>query len=147
MNGKKLLTSLLTCALLLVLFVPVMAQESDPAAEFAAEATPAPLVASTELFVVPFYRVNVRSGPDTAYTVLGVVTPDDSLDITGKIEDGSWLRLNFNGQEGWVLADLMDVNGDLEAVPVAEAGILRCSEARSPHQWSMKRPRPSSPRT
>ena len=122
MNGKKALALLLPIALLLVAILPVAAQETDPTTEPVTEAAPAPLAASTELFVTPLFRVNVRSGPDTTYTVLGVVTPADTLDITGKNEAGTWLRLNYSGQEGWVLADLMDVTGDLEAAPLAEAG-------------------------
>jgi uncharacterized protein YraI len=130
MNGKKLLISLLTCTLLLVLLTPAMAQEGEPAAEPVAEVIPAPLVASSDLYVTPLFRVNARSGPNTTYTVLGVVTPSDTLDITAQNEAGTWLRLNFSGQEAWVFADLMDVTGELEAAPVAEAGasaVLRSS--------------------
>src|SRR5262249_54433018 len=56
------------------------------------------------------------------YTVLGLVRPADALDITGKLADGTWLRVNFNGQEGWILANLFKVSGDLTTAPEATAG-------------------------
>jgi uncharacterized protein YraI len=68
------------------------------------------------------FRVNVRSGPGTQYTVLGVLTFGDSVDITGQNADATWLRVNFNGQEGWVSASVVEVNGEIASAPVVEAG-------------------------
>ena len=34
---------------------------------------------------------NLRGGPGTAYDVVGVVTSDDELQVTGRSEDGTWL--------------------------------------------------------
>ncbi len=134
MNGKKTLALVLMSVLLLAAMFPVAAQDSDMSAEAA------PLTASSDLFVTPYFRVNVRSGPGITYTVIGLVTPADTLDITGQNEAGTWLRLNFSGQEGWVFGDLMDVSGDLEAAPVVEAGdsaVLQSSVTPVPAEMDM----------
>jgi uncharacterized protein YraI len=128
MFGKKLLTLMLTGCMLLALVVPALAQDTtpDPASQ-PVDTTPQPaaqppLVAATDLFVISQFRVNVRSGPSTDYTILGRLTPADSLDITGQNANADWLRVNFNGQEGWVFLDVVTVNGAIENAPVAEAG-------------------------
>jgi uncharacterized protein YraI len=109
-----------------MLLVPAMAQDVTPtpgASEPTPAATPQPvLTAATDLFVTSQFRVNVRSGPSTDYTIIGKLTPADSLDITGQNEDNDWLRVNFNGQEGWVFLTVVDVNGAIENAPVVEAG-------------------------
>jgi len=128
MLNRKLVTLVFSLGLLLA--VPALAQDTtptpmpsaSPAASATPEATPMPLAATTGLFVTTQFRVNVRSGPGTEYTILGKLTPADSLDITGQNADATWLRVNFNGQEGWVFADVVEVTGALESAPVVEAG-------------------------
>ena len=131
MIGKKLVVLVITCGVLLSLLAPAAAQDtnptSDPAADTTAEVSPVtptrtPLVATTDLFVTSPFRVNVRSGPGTAYTIIDVLTPADGLDITGQSADADWLRVNFNGQEGWVFTGVVDVDGAVENAPVVEAG-------------------------
>jgi uncharacterized protein YraI len=116
---------MLTCGILLALVAPALAQDATPAPTEEVSPQPtvqAPLVAATDLFVTSQFRVNVRSGPGTDYTILGRMTPADGLDITGQNAGADWLRVNFNGQEGWVFMDVVNVNGAIENAPVAEAG-------------------------
>jgi uncharacterized protein YraI len=126
MFGKKFNIVIVICGLLLALSVPAMAQDVTPTPG-AGEPTPAAtpqlvLTATTDLFVTSPFRVNVRSGPGTEYTIIGKLTPAESLDITGQNGDNDWLRVNFNGQEGWVFLNVVDVNGAIESAPVVEAG-------------------------
>jgi uncharacterized protein YraI len=102
--------------------VPAFAQTPQPSSTPEPTAVQPPLTASSSLFITSNFLVNVRSGPGTEYTILGKLRADDAVDITGKLADGSWLRINFNGQEGWVLASLFDVNGDLTTAQEAVAG-------------------------
>jgi uncharacterized protein YraI len=44
------------------------------------------------------------------------------VDITGQTANAGWLRVNFNGQEGWVSATVVDVTGAVEGSPVVVAG-------------------------
>lgn len=127
MNRNKLFALILASLMVLALAVPALAQDTEPVTEAEAETTqvaPArePLTASTDLFVTTQFRVNVRSGPGLEYTILDVITFGDSLDITGQNEAGTWLRVNFNGREGWVSANVVQVEGLVENAPVVEPG-------------------------
>jgi N-acetylmuramoyl-L-alanine amidase len=80
------------------------------------------MTASTQFFATSNFRVNVRSGPGVAYTVIGQLKAGDSVDITGRGPRNSWIRVNFGGQEGWVSFGLVDVTGDIDSAPEADAG-------------------------
>ena len=118
MNGKRVFVLAMTACLLFGVMAPTLAQTATPTPE---PTTPA-LTASTALFGTARLLVNVRSGPGRQYTVLGKARTGDALDITGRLANNTWLRVNFNGQEGWVSASFFDVSGDLTAAPEAEAG-------------------------
>jgi uncharacterized protein YraI len=127
MYGKKFITLVVSFGLLLALIVPTFAQDAsptpDPAANATPEATPrTPLAATTDVFVSTDFRVNIRSGPGTEYTILDRFIPGDTLDITGQNAENNWLRVNFNGQEGWVSATVIQTNGVLDNTPIVEAG-------------------------
>lgn len=47
--------------------------------------------------------VNFRSGPGTDYSTLGDISADTEVTIISE-EDG-WVKINYNGQEGYVNAD------------------------------------------
>jgi uncharacterized protein YraI len=138
MYRKYLLTAGIVMSLLLLVVIPAAAQDAtstpQPAASPEPTAAPAPLTASTAFFATANFRVNVRSGPGTEYTVLGQAQPGDALDITGRRADNRWLRVNFNGQEGWVSAALFDVTGDVATAPESVAGataVLRTTPAQT----------------
>lgn len=57
----------------------------------------------------PFIRIasrnmNVRSGPGVNYTVIGYATSGQEFDITGKNADGTWWRIDFEGENAWIYA-------------------------------------------
>lgn len=69
--------------------------------------------------------VNVRAGPGTDYDLIGRMVPGQTEAILGKVTVGSfvWLKVVYFGgpaNTGWVLAGLVSVVGDLNAVPEAE---------------------------
>lgn len=134
MKRKTLMIMATVLSLAFAAVVPAMAQTPVPTTTPEPQPTPAPLTASTSLFATSNFTVNVRSGPGTQYTILGKARQGDAVDITGKLADGTWLRVNFNGQEGWGLASLFDVTGDLTTAPEAEAGpnaVLRTAASAS----------------
>jgi len=123
MNRKTLIVMVALLSLVFAATVPAMAQTPAPTTvPQPATATPPPMMATTKLFVTSNFLANVRSGPGTEYTILGKTRQGDALDITGKLADSSWLRVNFNGQEGWVLASLFNPTGDLTKTSDAVAG-------------------------
>jgi uncharacterized protein YraI len=126
MNLKRLALLILSVVLLTAMVVPVTAQNPTP--------TPGS-VADTDFFVEAFRRVNVRSGPSIRYTRIGSLNAGDTADITGRADEtNSWLRIDFNGQEGWVSITVIEVTGDPDAAAVVEPGpnaVLRTTAAQS----------------
>ena len=65
-------------------------------------------------------QMNVRGGPGTFYPVLGTASAGAQYAITGKNSSGSWWRINYNEQSGWVFSQLVTASGPLEDVPLAK---------------------------
>lgn len=114
---KKFAVVFFTLVAVLAIAVPLMAQD---------EASPASAAGS---------GVNVRSGPGTQYSLRGGLN-NGSLTITGRTDFDTnrvctgiverdldmWLRVDFNGVEGWVALCAVNVDADLSTIPVAAAG-------------------------
>lgn len=110
---KKFAVVLFTLIAVLAVAIPLLAQD---------EATPATAAGS---------GVNVRSGPGTEYSLRGGFT-NGKLTITGRNEFDTnrvcrgvpqfdldmWLRVDFNGVEGWVAFCAVDVEGNFSVLPV-----------------------------
>jgi uncharacterized protein YraI len=60
---------------------------------------------------------NVRKGPGTYYEQLGRVEAGASAVVTGRYDE--WLRIDFDGAEGWVANWIVTVS-DLDSVPQVE---------------------------
>lgn len=91
---------------------PAAAQQQAPAATDtpAPTDTPVPTVArftvKTDLTAA---NVNVRTGPSTAFNIIGTVARGAQFDISGRNQDYSWYQFSFNGQSGWIFSNLVDV--------------------------------------
>ena len=82
--------------------------------------------------VVQSSVLNVRAGPGTDYPILESANPGDSLPVTGRNQDGSWVQVSPNGgQAGWVSADLVQLSVPVDGLapvttlptpPFAQAG-------------------------
>jgi uncharacterized protein YraI len=66
-------------------------------------------------------NTNIRRGPGTDSPVLTVARPGERYPITGQTADGSWWRIDYNGQTAWIFASLVQVDGEAN-VPVIEPG-------------------------
>jgi hypothetical protein len=67
-------------------------------------------------------RVNVRRGPSQEFAPpLGIFEAGDSTTILATNEAGDWLKIVYNGGEGWILASIARVEGDISTLP-REAG-------------------------
>jgi uncharacterized protein YraI len=66
------------------------------------------------------YRtVNVRSGPGTQYDIIGQLNSGNEVHITGRSDDESdWLRVDFQGSDGWLAYFTVTVLGDLDQLPL-----------------------------
>ncbi|MEA3336407.1 MAG: SH3 domain-containing protein [Chloroflexota bacterium] len=84
-------------------------------------ATPVPTATRQPVpqVVVQSARVNVRSGPGTSFEKIGQISQGNRLDITGRNPDSQWFQICcVDGQQGWVTADLVRVEGPVEKVAV-----------------------------
>jgi glucose/arabinose dehydrogenase len=70
-------------------------------------------------------NMNVRRGPGTAYGILTVARPGERYPITGRNSEGSWWRIDLDGQDGWVYAPLVaaENTGDVAVVDVSAAPV------------------------
>ncbi len=74
--------------------------------------TPMPPAVSTDRVV------NVRSGPGTAYPVVGKAQPGATYPIIGKNPQNDWWQIDFNGKTGWVAATVVNDHGATGSVQV-----------------------------
>ena len=72
-------------------------------------------------------QLNIRSGPGTNFNALGILNPNDVVNLAGRNRDGAWLQIEFAGGpdgKGWVNAafikahnaDSLPIVSDLGAV-------------------------------
>jgi hypothetical protein len=85
--------------------------------------------------------VNVRRGPGTNYAVMGRLTAGQAFPVTGKNERGDWYQFDFDGQPAWVIANLVNVSGEPDAVAVAQ----NIPPPPTPRPTARPQPRPTSP--
>lgn len=65
-------------------------------------------------------QVNVRSGPGTSFNALGTLNPQDSVTLTGKNPEGTWLQIAFSAGEGglaWIAAGYVQ-SGATAGLPI-----------------------------
>ncbi len=67
--------------------------------------TPTPTSTPFPELSVSEENVPVLSGPSNEYTTLGQLQLGNKYLCTGKTFDESWLRINYNGQNGWIFFD------------------------------------------
>lgn len=68
-----------------------------------------------------FRTVNVRSGPSTQYDVIGQLQDGAIVPVTGRSdEDSNWLRIDFEGREGWVAYFTVTLMSSPNNLPIVE---------------------------
>ena len=71
-------------------------------------------------FTVNSDQVNVRTGPETVFSIIGTVEQGDRFDIGGRNGDGDWLEFCcVNGQRGWIYAPLLVLSHDISTIPIS----------------------------
>ncbi len=83
--------------------------------------TPTPTATPEGVYgIVDTFRLNVRTGPSTNYDVLGQLAAGDVVFPVGANRDFSWLVIPFRGTTGWVAAYLLELQGDLNQLPIIQ---------------------------
>ena len=132
---------------------PALAPTKTPTPEPTATPTPAepPTAAPTNTSeakaaaVVTSTSANVRTGPSTAYPLVGRVNRGTRLDISGKNNSGAWWQVCcVAGKQGWIINDLVRVEGNLANVPIV-SGIAPPPVAPTRPPAPTATPRPPQP--
>lgn len=94
------------------------------------ELSPGPAYAIVELNQVQITRTasNVRAAPTTESAKVAKLRAETRVRATGRLEDGSWLRIALPGREpGWIWAELVDLADpqELAAWRTASKGDLK----------------------
>lgn len=64
--------------------------------------------------------LNLREGPATTFEIVDRLQLDTEVQITGRLSDSVWLKVKVPsiGKEGWVSAEYIDTEANIEALPV-----------------------------
>ena len=70
--------------------------------------------------IVTAYALNVRSGPSTSNTIIGRLVLFSPVQIVGRNDAGTWLRIRrTNGELGWVSATYVSVDANIMSLPIS----------------------------
>lgn len=98
--------------------------------------TPAPAPTATSAaprLVVNAPLANVRTGPGTDFTVLTTVERGQEYEIVGKNAAGDWWHFCcVDGQQAWIISELVDIDGATDTVPVTEEVAQAAATATPP---------------
>ena len=70
-------------------------------------------------------QLNVRSGPGTSFSSLGVLNANDVVNLTAKNGNGSWLQIEYPagpGGKGWISSGFVKVDEAVSLPIVSESG-------------------------
>ena len=71
-------------------------------------------------FTVNSDQVNVRTGPGTAFSIIGTVEQGGRFDIGGRNGAGDWLEFCcVNEQRGWIYAPLLVLSHDISTISIS----------------------------
>jgi uncharacterized protein YraI len=80
---------------------------------------PSALTATATLCVIrPRANVNFRDGPSLDATRIAVIPRGVAIQGVGRAPGGGWWLVDFEGQRGWVSADVVEAAPACEALPV-----------------------------
>ena len=80
-----------------------------------AESEPFVVTWGDETIATPRYNLNLRSGPGIAFEDLDTVPAGSAVPVFETSPDGNWVRVLYDGTEGWIAAWLSDLSSSLES--------------------------------
>lgn len=114
--------------------------------------TPTPLPTDTPTPEAPMAVVigdeesNLRAGPGTNYDTVGQVARGTELEIVAKNAAGDWYQVCcVDGQQGWIVARLVEVTGDPNLVQVAANIPAPPTDTPVPTRAPTRPPQPTAP--
>jgi N-acetylmuramoyl-L-alanine amidase len=80
--------------------------------------------ASTKAIQSNVKQLHVRTGPGTSYKSLGMINPNNAYKFLS--QEGDWIKIHYNGQEGWVASWLVSTK-QTSSEQVAESATIEAS--------------------
>ena len=137
MRFLKFITGLcfiLFASSMLVMFPPsrVLAQQPTVAIPTVTGTPPGPM-----LTVHPGYeeQINVRAGPGADYDAVGILVIGQWVPALGQISSRDWILIAYPGAPdnvGWVLAAIVDIDGDVPVISVPPTPTPRTTPTVNP---------------
>ncbi len=79
-------------------------------------------LAQNDVIARAYRTVNVRNGPGTQYAIIGQLNSGNEVRVTGRSdEESDWLRIDFQGGEGWLAYFTVTVLGDVNRLDIVSA--------------------------
>lgn len=84
-----------------------------------------PLTAATrtppEIELTTRYNVNLRMEPIIGTPIIAVVPYNTTLVTDARADsNGLWLRVTYEGEQGWLLSSLVSIDGSIDTLPVVQ---------------------------
>ena len=83
---------------------------STPAPTATPSATPTATPTSHPIAIVTI-SMNIRSGPDTSYDIVGTAKAGQQFAIIGKNAAGDWWQISIKGKPAWIYAPMVESEG------------------------------------
>lgn len=124
---QRIAVGLFLLGVLLGSFLMIAAQDNNP---------PFGLITSD--------KVVVRAGPDFAYPIVEQIPIDTSVVILGRagsfygrFDGRQWLKIEYSGRNGWVLARFVRTGRAFNAIPLIALNLPRNRDGRVPPEFDL----------
>jgi len=64
------------------------------------------------------FNVNIHADPSLESDIIGAVSAGDQTTCVAKTENNEWIKVFYNSVEGWISAEIVDIQPDIELLPV-----------------------------
>lgn len=65
-------------------------------------------------------NLRVRTGPSTRYQIAQIAAGGSSVNIVGRNANGTWLKVEYNGSQGWVYGWYVQTSADVNSLPIVD---------------------------
>lgn len=121
MLRRKLFGSLVSAALIAFALLTASARAATQAPPAPQGLGPSPTFSGPTVSVPD--QVNLRSGPDVTYELIGVMVKGQTAPATGRSAGGEWIQIRYVGAPSgvaWVYSPLVVLNVGSETLPIIE---------------------------
>lgn len=80
-----------------------------------------PVAAQESVTATVYQTVNVRSGPDTRFEIVGQLAQGDTVEVIGQDASGRWFQVTLpTGEVGWLPLFVLTLEADLALIPIVD---------------------------